>query len=56
MAITINIKKGSKEDRAIKKYMANKAAFRTAIKNGTVSEFIKQENIKLDTPVPPINK
>lgn len=51
MSIKITIKEDSKAGRMFKKYMTEKAAFRNAVKTGTVSEYTQKRNVKFDSPV-----
>lgn len=51
MTIKITIKKDSKAAVAFKKYMADKEAFRKAIRSGNAIPNTKQRPVKLATPV-----
>ncbi|RFM26718.1 hypothetical protein [Deminuibacter soli] len=51
MSIKITIKKNSKAHEAIKRMMAEKDAFRKAIKSGDDAAFFEKYKDKISTPV-----
>lgn len=51
MKIKVTIKSGSKSERILKKMIADKAAFKNAVTNGTISSYIKASGTKSATPV-----
>lgn len=51
MSTKITIKSESKIGQVFTKYMAEKSAFRDAVKTGKIGEYIKSRNVKFDSPV-----
>lgn len=51
MTIKIKIKANSPAAEFIKKYMAEKKAFKEAVASGNYVEYCKKNNIKFDSPV-----
>ena len=51
MTIKVTIKENSPAAKAFKKYMAEKAAFREAVKSGNAINYAKKSSIKFATPV-----
>jgi len=51
MKIKVTIKPKSKAAQAFKKYMAEKDAFRKAVKSGDAFTYAKQRPIKFDAPI-----
>lgn len=49
--INITIKSNSSTAKVFKKYMAEKAAFKTAVMTGNVSSYVKQSGTKFDSPI-----
>jgi len=51
MKIKVTIKPDSKAAKVVKKYMAEKDAFRHAVKSGEAANYIKTNKVKLDSPL-----
>ena len=51
MKIKVTIKSDSKASKVLKKYISEKEAFKQAVRTGNVTEFIKQNQSKLDSSV-----
>ena len=51
LEVKIKIKSNSASAKVMKRYMAEKAAFKDAVTSGNVSSFVKKRGTKFDSPV-----
>ena len=49
--IKIKLEPNSPGGKAVKRYMAEKAAFKNAVISGNVSSFVKKSGTKFDSPI-----